>query len=221
MGKITELRKANGEVLRIIDGEYVIGAGASCQNKVKCPTKIINGGYAVESCKTLHLIAYFPLYNDNLKDEYSEYVASYFYDVNDRRLIHFKSPYDYGIDSNNFYFSIKAKGYGVIGFGSVYGTNGVFLRIDDDRVKICNVKKCIFEHSLMIDVDKFNFIEWSSTYLVVNGVKNYFNCNDMLFNNINSPLAIYGVWDDWKGGGDEAWGYFYGELYEFKIGRTQ
>jgi len=50
MGKITELRKANGEVLRIIDGEYVIGAGASCQNKVRCPTRIISGSYVVESC---------------------------------------------------------------------------------------------------------------------------------------------------------------------------
>jgi hypothetical protein len=50
---VTELKKANGEVLRIIDGEYVIGAGASCQNKVKCPTKIISGGYVVESCKSL------------------------------------------------------------------------------------------------------------------------------------------------------------------------
>ena len=50
MGKITELKKANGEVLRIIDGEYVIGAGASCQNKVRCPTRIISGSYVVESC---------------------------------------------------------------------------------------------------------------------------------------------------------------------------
>jgi len=48
MGKVTEIKKANGEVMRIIDGEYVIGAGSGCFSSPKPCRKIINGEYLVE-----------------------------------------------------------------------------------------------------------------------------------------------------------------------------
>ena len=55
MGKVTEIRKANGEVMRIIDGEYVIGAGSGCFSSPKPCRKIIGGEYLVEkSLETLN-----------------------------------------------------------------------------------------------------------------------------------------------------------------------
>jgi len=48
MGVVTELKKVNGEVLRIIDGEYVIGANSGCFSSPKPCRKIINGEYLVE-----------------------------------------------------------------------------------------------------------------------------------------------------------------------------
>jgi len=46
---VTEIKYKSGRVLRIIDGEYIIGAGGSCNNKVLCPKKIFNG-YVVRRC---------------------------------------------------------------------------------------------------------------------------------------------------------------------------
>jgi len=51
MGKVTEIRKANGEVMRIIDGEYVIGANSGCFANPSPCRKIINGEYLVEGCE--------------------------------------------------------------------------------------------------------------------------------------------------------------------------
>ena len=48
MGVVAELKKANGEVLRIIDGEYVIGANSGCFGSPKPCRKVINGEYLVE-----------------------------------------------------------------------------------------------------------------------------------------------------------------------------
>ena len=48
MGKVTEIKKANGEVMRIIDGEYVIGANSGCFANPSPCRKIINGEYLVE-----------------------------------------------------------------------------------------------------------------------------------------------------------------------------
>ncbi len=48
MGKVTEIRKANGEVMRIIDGEYVIGANSGCFANPSPCRKIIKGEYLVE-----------------------------------------------------------------------------------------------------------------------------------------------------------------------------
>ena len=46
---VTEMRYKSGRVLRIINGEYVIGAGGACQNKIKCAKKVFNG-YVVRRC---------------------------------------------------------------------------------------------------------------------------------------------------------------------------
>jgi hypothetical protein len=50
MGVVTEIKKANGEVMRIIDGEYVIGASSGCFSSPNphLYTEIINGEYLVE-----------------------------------------------------------------------------------------------------------------------------------------------------------------------------
>ena len=48
MGVVTEIKKANGEVMRIIDGEYVIGASSGCFSSPKPCRKVINGEYLVE-----------------------------------------------------------------------------------------------------------------------------------------------------------------------------
>lgn len=49
---VREIKKANGEVLRIIDGEYVIGANSGCFSSPSPCRKIINGEYLVEEeCK--------------------------------------------------------------------------------------------------------------------------------------------------------------------------
>jgi len=54
MGKVTEIKKANGEVMRIIDGEYVIGASSGCFANPSPCRKIINGEYLVEGeCKNV------------------------------------------------------------------------------------------------------------------------------------------------------------------------
>ena len=61
MGKVTEIRKANGEVMRIIDGEYVIGANSGCFANPSPCRKIINGEYLVEGeCNELILPNYIP-----------------------------------------------------------------------------------------------------------------------------------------------------------------
>jgi len=46
--KITEIKKANGEIMRIIDGEYVIGAGSGCFASPKPYRKTIKGEFLVE-----------------------------------------------------------------------------------------------------------------------------------------------------------------------------
>jgi len=50
MGKVTEIKKANGEVMRIIDGEYVIGAGSGCFANPSPCRKIIGEEYLIERC---------------------------------------------------------------------------------------------------------------------------------------------------------------------------
>ena len=56
MGVVTEIKKANGEVMRIIDGEYVIGASSGCFSSPKPCRKVINGEYLVEGeCDELNL----------------------------------------------------------------------------------------------------------------------------------------------------------------------
>ena len=45
---VSEIKKANGEVMRIIDGEYVIGANGGCFNNPSPCRKVINGNYLVE-----------------------------------------------------------------------------------------------------------------------------------------------------------------------------
>jgi len=50
MGKVTEIKKANGEIMRIIDGEYVIGASSGCFSSPKPCRKIINGEYVINKC---------------------------------------------------------------------------------------------------------------------------------------------------------------------------
>ncbi len=50
MGKVTEIRKANGEVMKVIDGKYVIGASSGCFSTASLCKKIIKGGYLMEKC---------------------------------------------------------------------------------------------------------------------------------------------------------------------------
>ena len=45
---VSEIKKANGEVMRIIDGEYVIGANSGCFANPSPCRKVINGNYLVE-----------------------------------------------------------------------------------------------------------------------------------------------------------------------------
>jgi len=64
MGVVTELKKANGEVLRIIDGEYDRTNYSGCFSSPKPSRKILNGEYLVEGeCDD---IAYTPC--DNLNE---------------------------------------------------------------------------------------------------------------------------------------------------------
>jgi len=72
MGKVTEIRKANGEVMRIIDGEYVIGAGSGCFSSPKPCRKIINGEYLVEGECEEEICVYYSCedFKNYIKDGY-------------------------------------------------------------------------------------------------------------------------------------------------------
>jgi len=133
---------------------------------------------------------------------------------------YYRSPADYGITNDNFYFSIEAKGEGVIGFGSVYGYNGNFLRINGNKLCIADVGGCKFIHSETVKNNEFNTIEWCNDKLILNGVANNVSGYDICHDS-SSPLSTYGVWDDWTGGGDNKWGCFEGELRNFKIGHIK
>ena len=53
MGEVTTLKKSNGEVLHIIDGMYVIGAGGACEvvdRPCRTRKKVIDGMYLAETC---------------------------------------------------------------------------------------------------------------------------------------------------------------------------
>ena len=214
---VTEMRYKSGRVLRIIDGEYVIGAGGSCKNEIKCPKKVFNG-YVVRKCSDDIKCSDDDIKCDNVYIIDNNPNGNVYYEKNGCIGYYYRSPADYGITNDNFYFSIKANGEGVIGFGSVHGGSGDFLRINGNRLCIANVNGCKFTHSETLKSGEFNKIEWCSNRLIVNGVINKVS-GYKIFNHSSSPLSTYGVWDDWKGGGDDKWGCFDGVLRNFKIGR--
>ena len=46
---VEEIKYKSGRILRIIDGEYIIGAGGACKEK-SCKGIVLEGGYWVERC---------------------------------------------------------------------------------------------------------------------------------------------------------------------------
>jgi hypothetical protein len=74
-------------------------------------------------------------------------------------------------------------GEGAIGPSTISEKGGLYLKIENSKVKICNFNETLFEHSAAIDINKQTKIVWRPDGLEVNGVKDVFvaSAKDVFF----------------------------------------
>jgi hypothetical protein len=91
-------------------------------------------------------------------------------------------------------------GEGAIGPSTISEKGGLYLKIENSKVKICNFNETLFEHSAAIDINKQTKIVWRPDGLEVNGVKDVFvaSAKDVFFKE-NTPLLLYTVLNDETG----------------------